>query len=101
MAFRRTKPTQTCDRSRGSSGAIRRGPRAAWPNEAHDVIGKLSDSSRSQNSSGVNLNVGRKGILKELQQVSKWEEGALSPLSLPALLQTFFPSTNYRSGFAV
>jgi len=63
--------TQTCDRSRGNSGAIRGAACAACPNEAHDVTGKLSDSSRSQNSPGVNLNVGRKGILKELQQVSK------------------------------
>lgn len=51
------------------------------------MIGKLSDSSRSQNSSGVNLNVGRKGVLKELQQVLKWEEGAFSALSLLALHQ--------------
>lgn len=94
--------TQTCDRSRGNSGAIRRAACAACPSEAHDVIGKLSDSSRSQNSSGVNLNVGRKGILKELQQVSKLGGGcSLSPLSLLALYQTFFPSTNYRSVFAI
>lgn len=57
--------TQTCDRSRSNSGAIRSTAGAACPREAHDVTGKLSDSSRSQNSSGVTMNVGRKGILKE------------------------------------
>lgn len=74
--------TQTCDRSRGNSGAVRRAC-AVCPSEAHDVTGKLSDSSRSQNSSGVNLNVGRKGILKELQQVSKLG-GGCSLSTVPA-----------------
>lgn len=59
--------TQPCDRSRGNPGAIRRAACAARLNEGHDVTGKLSDSSRSQNSSGVNVNVGRKRVLKELQ----------------------------------
>lgn len=58
---------QPCDRSRGNPGAVRRAACAARLNEAYDVTGKLSDSSRSQNSSGVNLNVGRKGVLKEPQ----------------------------------
>lgn len=60
--------TQPCDRSRGDSGALGRAACAARPNGAHDVTGKLSDSSRSQNSAGVNLNVGRKGVFKELRQ---------------------------------
>lgn len=83
--------TQTCDRSRGNSGAIRSPACAGCPREAHDVTGKLSDSSRSPNSSGVTMNVGRKGVLKE--PTAGFQAGKrvlLSPLSLLALHQTFF-----------
>lgn len=83
--------TQTCDRSRGNSGAIRSPACAGCPREAHDVTGKLSDSSRSPNSSGVTMNVGRKGVLKEpTAGFQARRRVLLSPLSLLALHQTFF-----------
>lgn len=94
--------TQTCDRSRGNSGAIRSTACAACPREHMTWLGNyLIPPGLKIHQESTWMSEG-KGFWRSLQQASKLGGGcSLSTVPACPAPNIFFPSANYRSVFVI